>query len=441
MFSSALANTVVRSGAYRTYTCDTAKLIFGKEDALGNYKDKKIVDHFVIDGIHKLTDTNTGLQWFISTRIVLPPASRIFTVFRPLPLFPNIAQFQINSLAPSPRLHVALVKIPSDNVYIDTTAASETMPTTTEVVCAVLNEAQEVLEIVPTSSSDKVYIDVAEEEQEAAEAVPAASAASAASPSFALKNSAEKTVSWSDPIVVVKEYEVELEEKCYKQSLMDAMSFESLEARIKEARGQESLEAEAEEAAGEEIEIAETFQGPAIVPDQLLVDFSKMAKISMFGAMVGIFEIFPAPKVFASVAPPNFWTNVPTSSSNKVYIDINTASEATPAKEVAHAVDNEVQEVLNEIVLALELFEEEAQEAKAVPSASTSSTFENSAKKAVRWDDQIEVVKEYEVTVEERRYKRSLLKFINSKGPAPWSSPSHHPQRCDAQVMMPCCCS
>ena len=97
----------------------------------------------------------------------------------------------------------------------------------------------------------------------------------------------------------------------------------------------------------------------------------------------------------------------------------NGASEPMPATtQVTRPVEDEVRDVMEEMLLALELIEEEEQEAvtavPADPAASVSSTLNNSAKKAVRWDDQIAFVKEYEVTVEERRYKRSLLNFINS---------------------------
>ena len=245
MFSSSyalcLGNLFARSGA-----CRTTKLIW----AQSNYKVKKIDEmhhHVKLDGIHKLADTNIGLQYLISTRIMLPLSCIFASVVRPLPFSLDIAQFQFTRLAPSPRIHVTLPSAPtisSDNIYIHTNGASEPMPTTTQVTLP---------------------------------------------------------------------------------------------------------------------------------------------------------------------------------------------------------VEDEVRDVMEEMLLALELIEEEEQEAvtavPADPAASVSSALNNSAKKAVRWDDQIAFVKEYEVTVEERRYKRSLLNFINSKGPAPWSSPSHHPQRPVAQVMMPCCCS
>ena len=122
--------------------------------------------------------------------------------------------------------------------------------------------------------------------------------------------------------------------------------------------------------------------------------------------------------------------------------DIYAASEPSPA--VRHDVELEVREVVEELVLALELVEEEQQEAaEAAQVASTPATLKSSTKRAVRWNDQIAAVKHYEVTVEERRYKRSLLEYMESKGPAPWapvrSVPSRRPQRTDDQVMMPRC--
>ena len=123
----------------------------------------------------------------------------------------------------------------------------------------------------------------------------------------------------------------------------------------------------------------------------------------------------------------------------------NTALELTPEDSTEEMrVDLEVKEVLEELVQALELHEEESQQT-AVAVAPTLVTPKRSAKRAVSWNAQIETVKDYEITLEERRYKRSLWDFIRSKGPSPWTSPvnsapSRHPQRAHIPVKMPYRC-
>ena len=122
-----------------------------------------------------------------------------------------------------------------------------------------------------------------------------------------------------------------------------------------------------------------------------------------------------------------------------------------PIEAVQHHVEEvEVLGLVEELIQTLELLQEEEQEVPA-PAVLQSST---TGKKALRWIDQIATVKHYEVTMEERRYKRSLLDYIKCKGPSPWADCHEKPtppdvqsvprcrpqrQRDNVQVMMPSC--
>ena len=95
-YALCLGNLFARSGA-----CRTTKLIW----AQSNYKVKKIDEmhhHVKLDGIHKLADTNIGLQYLISTRIMLPLSCIFASVVRPLPFSLDIAQFSSPDWRPLP---------------------------------------------------------------------------------------------------------------------------------------------------------------------------------------------------------------------------------------------------------------------------------------------------------------------------------------------------
>jgi hypothetical protein len=186
--------------------------------------------------------------------------------------------------------------------------------------------------------------------------------------------------------------------------------------------------------------------------------YSKMRKISTLEAIVGSLKILPAPKISAAELyqffSPKFvpcisvsrasllLLNGTTSQWHVTQADVPRPTAADSTEESAQEIEFQVKDVFEELVQALELFEEEKQQtAEPVQVVSTPVTLKSCTTRTVRWNDQIETVKHYEVTLEERRYKRSLKNFMKSKGPAPWVNPLHcvpscHSQRANVQVML-----
>ena len=88
-----------------------------------------------------------------------------------------------------------------------------------------------------------------------------------------------------------------------------------------------------------------------------------------------------------------------------------------------------VQTVVEEMIPVVKEVEKNdaVKKAEVVPMAAT--------RKTVRWNE-IQAVKRYEVTAEERGYKRSLKDYMKRNGPAPWVSTTCPQQSADVKVIM-----